>query len=107
MSWKDEFRQAMISFIAVHGSPDIENGGGYWWAAEIEELNEHYRHCGINWDLTENVKTVTWHEGGDTLDFGTEKTGLSARVVCGCGGHDQRMGYDGSMQDVLLAILAE
>jgi hypothetical protein len=110
VSWKDEYRQALLIFAVRHGVVMAETGRD--WddyaapRAEQEDVKMHVL-CAERTTVHE-MKESTWSEGSDTFNEGTEAHGLDLIVSCECGEVDhRRVRYEGTVGEILIGIFME
>lgn len=106
MSWEEEFKRRVVTFLVRKGSLVSAHASGYGWMEEDTGEKEHVLECGI--DLQASTwKDSTWSEFlGTFAEPGSRDCrGLDAVVTCKCTlveGITWR--YDGTHGDMLRVI---
>lgn len=107
MTWKDDFRESLISFLVRNGTPVSLKDRTYGWMDyEWQYLNDHLTICGT--DITRS----SWEDSEWSEFCGTfaeppfeQRRGVDAVVYCNCGQiSGRRWRYTGSYGELLKGI---
>ena len=105
MSWVKEFKKACDTAILKNGSPVTEGSQTWGWQhEEWEDIRDHVRKDATP-PTVGSMDDITWYEGADTFTDGYPVKGIEVPVTCGCGKWSVQWRWDGTLSDVIKAVL--
>lgn len=107
MSWKDEYKRALVDCLAQRGTLVSEDPSYYgYYDSKWIEAKRHLETCGVDYAKSSEVYDVEWREFNGTFNEEDDsKQGVEVKVSCRCGEiFNRSFRYDGGMADIIRAI---
>lgn len=113
MSWKDDYKQAVLRYFLDHGRPMPVPGEEYApWSDGVAggalKLHEHMTGCALNVAACTMVEETNWTVWGGTFGEDTTTYGCKVTLTCECGhitGRPWRLDTE-SLADLINGICA-
>lgn len=108
MSWKDEYKRALVDFMAKHADLVAEDPSYYGYMdKDWLQVKRHLENdCAVDYDTASEIYDVDWREFNGTFnDEDDTRQGVEVRFSCKCGRVvNRQFRYTHGMAEVIRAI---